>query len=497
MPGTDSWTRLELSRIPAVNINRRFDFLYTYEHHCTEQLTSKALPLLFIDRFRHVDQAEQEKIRSNVSEAIRLLYGRQLPDGGFIYWPGHTSADEWITSYVGNFLVLAQERGYEVNTQVMARWKSYQRKRAQNWMSVTGGTRVGAAADMEQAYRLYTLALAGAAEIGAMNRLRELPDLSYQVRGRLAAAYTLNGKKTIAEELLVRGAGEKDTYYGSPYGSSQRDEAMLLETLILLDRDQEAFGQARRLSAMMETEEYFSTQSTAFSLMAMGRLAGKMSGSIRAAWSLNGAAQAAVQSTQAIHTLDLPDASGRLSLTNQAEGMLYASLITHQQLLNDTLPELSEGLKLEVRYVDAAGNPVNAENLAQGSEFEARIRVTNTSLNRDYRDLALTHIVPSGWEIYNERLREATDDDSAVETAASGAGTAPSSAQSRVYTYQDIRDDRVLTYFDLPRGRSADFRVRLQANYAGEFVWPALQCEAMYEPTVRARTRAGRVVVQR
>lgn len=272
---------------------------------------------------------------------------------------------------------------------------------------------------------------------------------------------------------------------------------MLLETLILLDRDQEAFGQARRLSAMMETEEYFSTQSTAFSLMAMGRLAGKMSGSIRAAWSLNRVAQTAVQSTQAIHTLDLPDASGRLSLTNQAEGMLYASLITHQQLLNDTLPELSEGLKLEVRYVDAAGNPVNAENLAQGSEFEARIWVTNTSLNRDYRDLALTHIVPSGWEIYNERLREATDDDSAVETAASGAGTAPSSAQSRVYTYQDIRDDRVLTYFDLPRGRSADFRVRLQANYAGEFVWPALQCEAMYEPTVRARTRAGRVVVQR
>jgi len=487
----DSWTRLELSRIPAIDINRRFDFLYNYEHHCTEQLTSKALPLLFVDRFRQVDKAEQEKIRENVTEAIRRLYGRQLPDGGFIYWPGATSTDEWITSYAGNFLILAQERGYEVNAQVLNRWKSYQRRRAQNWVSVTGGVRVGTGAEMEQAYRLYTLALAGASEAGAMNRLRELPDLSYQARCRLAAAYALTGKKNIAEELLVRRQTEQTPSSYSPYSSTQRDEAMLLETLVLLGRDKEAFEQAQLLSRYLQGEQYLSTQSTAFSLMAMGGVAGKMSGSIRAAWSLNGATQPLIQSTQAIHTVDLPAAAGTVALTNQGEGVLYTSLITRRQLLNDTLPEISEGLKLEIRYTDVAGNPVSVEKLQQGSEFEAWVRVTNTTLNRAHRNLSLTHIVPSGWEIYNQRLREAVDD------ASDGGDSSPAQPVKSGYTYQDIRDDRVLTYFDLQRGASVTFRIRLQANYAGEFVLPAVQCEAMYEPTIRARTKAGRVSVQR
>lgn len=103
--------QLEISRIPSVDISRRFDFLYNYQHHCTEQLTSKALPLLFVSQFKAVDEQEAEKIKTNVQEAIRQIYARQLPNGGFVYWPGNAVADEWITSYTGMFLTLAQEKG--------------------------------------------------------------------------------------------------------------------------------------------------------------------------------------------------------------------------------------------------------------------------------------------------------------------------------------------------------------------------------------------------
>ena len=75
--------KLEVSRIPSVDISRRFDFLYNYQHHCTEQLTSKALPLLFIAQFKTIDTREAEKIKANVQEAIRQIYARQLPKGGF------------------------------------------------------------------------------------------------------------------------------------------------------------------------------------------------------------------------------------------------------------------------------------------------------------------------------------------------------------------------------------------------------------------------------
>lgn len=107
----NSCVQLEVSRIPSVDITRRFDFLYNYQHNCSEQLTSKALPLLFVNRFKDVDNKEAEKIKANVQEGIRQLYGRQLPNGGFVYWPGDAVANEWITSYAGMFLVLAQEKG--------------------------------------------------------------------------------------------------------------------------------------------------------------------------------------------------------------------------------------------------------------------------------------------------------------------------------------------------------------------------------------------------
>ena len=78
-------------------------------------------------------EEEAEKIKVNVQEGIRRLYGRQLPNGGFVYWPGDAVANEWITSYAGMFLVLAQEKGYAVNQNVLNKWKRFQRAAAQNW----------------------------------------------------------------------------------------------------------------------------------------------------------------------------------------------------------------------------------------------------------------------------------------------------------------------------------------------------------------------------
>jgi hypothetical protein len=51
--------------------------------------------------------------------------------------------------------------------------------------------------DLAQAYRLYTLALAGAPDLSAMNRLRETANISNESKLRLAAAYALAGQKQL------------------------------------------------------------------------------------------------------------------------------------------------------------------------------------------------------------------------------------------------------------------------------------------------------------
>ena len=488
--------QLEISRIPSVDISRRFDFLYNYQHHCTEQLTSKALPLLFVSQFKAVDEQEAEKIKTNVQEAIRQIYARQLPNGGFVYWPGNAVADDWITSYTGMFLTLAQEKGYAVHPNVLNKWKRFQRAAAQNWrMPQEASNWQIWQSELQQAFRLYTLALAGAPEYGAMNRMKEQPGLSIQAKWRLAAAYALTGKMKPAGELVYNAETTVIPYSSMNliYGSSDRDEAMILETLILMKRDRDALQQAKKVSQNLAQENWFSTQSTAFALMAMGRLAKQLSGTLDFTWSWNGKQQPAVKSAKAVFEKEIATSpkSGTVSVKNQGKGALSVDLITRTQLLNDTLPAIADNIRLDVKYTDMAGSPISVEDIRQGTDFMSAVTLSNISGTSDYSNLALTHIIPSGWEIYNERMivPEASSSNS------NEANTPESSADK--YTYKDIRDDRVLTYFDLRRGESKTFTVRLQATYAGNFILPAIQCEAMYDAVVQARTKAGRTTVSR
>ncbi|MCL2651207.1 MAG: alpha-2-macroglobulin, partial [Candidatus Azobacteroides sp.] len=304
-----------------------------------------------------------------------------------------------------------------------------------------------------------------------------------QSRWCLAAAYALDGKTKAAEELIFNIATTVQPYYWQyTYGSSDRDEAMILQTMVLMGRLDQAFKQAQQMAARLSQQSYFDTQSTAFALMAMGRLAEKLSGAIDFDWKLNGKSQPEVKSAKAGYQSQLPKQTeaGSLSLTNKGKGVLYVNVASKFRPLIDTLPEISNNLKLRVFYADLTGNKaVDMSELKQGTDFIAQIEVTNTNPLTDYTDIALTYIIPSGWEIFNERMTSAE-------------GSVPSSTN---YKYQDIRDDRVLTYFDLPRGSRTVIKVRLQASYIGSFTLPAVQCEAMYDTSAQAKTMAGMVKV--
>lgn len=478
---SDANWKLEVSRIPCVQVERQLDFLSGYVHQCTEQLTSKALPLLFVGSFREIDAEENARIRTLVEEGIRQLYSRQLPNGGFIYWPGNAVADEWITSYVGMFLTLAQESGYAVSSQVLGRWTNFQRSAARNWTMPVGQTdAVRYVSSVQQAYRLYTLALADAAEQGAMNRMKERNDLSPQALWWLSASYALAGKAQIAGELVYKAQSGEWPHNMShlSYGSPERDEAIILEALLLAGRRQEALAQAQKVTRLFASRQCFDTQSSAFVLMAMRRLATEQTGTLRFSWQYGGKEQPEVDTSKAMFVTALPPegyASGKeVTITNRTDAPLHVGLSARLQLLNDTLPTLSDGLRLSVKYTDVSGHPIDVNTLVQGSDIVAVLTVTNLSSTTDYSDLALTYILPSGWEIYGGN----------ASTAAPGN-----------FRYQDVRDDRVLTYFALSKGAEVSFSLRLQATYMGNFVLPAVQCESMYNTAVRARTKAGRTTV--
>ncbi|MDR3309509.1 MAG: alpha-2-macroglobulin, partial [Tannerella sp.] len=486
-----NWVKTEVSRIPAVDISRRFDFLYDYNHFCSEQLTSRALPLLYLSEFKDLDPVEEQRVKTNITEAINSLYGRQLPNGGFAYWAGDGYVNDWISSYAGAFLVLAKERGYNVSSNVINKWIGYQRNVAQNWNYNAVIRRYSYSQnDVLQAYRLYSLALAGSPDMGAMNRLKELKDLSQQARWRLAAAYALSGKQDAANELIFNASTTVVPYStnNSSYGSSYRDEAMILEVLVLLNKMEEAFKQAQKVSKNLSSERYFTTQTTAYSMVAMGQLASKMSGRLDFEWFINGQKQDKVDTRKAVFQKQLPTKplSGRVKVENIGDGTLYYSLSTKTRPMVDTLPAVSENIKLNVTYTDMDGAEIDETNLLQGTDFYAVINVSNISGTQYYSDVALTCIIPSGWEIFNERL----------VLSSSKEEDADKNIPLKIFDNQDIRDDRVLTYFDLSQGVTKEIKIRLQASYIGDFVLPAILCEAMYDASARARTTAKKVKVK-
>lgn len=472
----EDWVKLEVSRMPGVNLNKNLHYLFAYPHGCSEQVTSKAFPLLYVTAFRNFTDKEKAKIEYNIKEAIKIISARQLADGGIAYWPGDRYPNEWVTTYAGHFLLEAQRAGWEVPTSVINKWKQFQKKSAQIWnkSDIYNSYYRHSMSDLQQAYRLYTLALAEEPELGAMNRLKEMTNLTIQARWRLAAAYAISGKKDAANQLVnnVSDKVDKYSFNNNTYGSASRDMAMIMETYILLGRTDKALVLAREVSKDLSAR-YISTQMAAYGLMAMSKLAEKMtSGPISYDWTLNGVKQPAGNSGNVFHEIDIkPQEKINISFRNKGEGEIFVRLLGRTQPLVDNTPAQNNGTNLFVKYVDQNNNEIDVTKLKQGTEFYANVIVQNIS-GEFLTDMTLSQIFASGWEIFNNRLYNE-----------GATGTANSS-----YNYEDIRDDRVYTYFNIGSGYSMSFRVRLQAAYCGRFYLPAVSVEAMYSPDEQSRT---------
>lgn len=477
MAGSNSGV-LEVSSLPPVDFGRRLKYLLTYPYGCVEQTTSAVFPQLYLEDVMELKQEERETIKKNILAGIERLKLFLRPDGGFSYWPGVNESDDWATSYAGHFLLEAEARGYTIPAGFKPAWIRYQKAAARDWTSVSGKYKYLAyqQSDLMQAYRLFTLALAGSAEMGAMNRLRERNDLSVEAAWRLTAAYVLAGQPEAARELVKDKGTKSSAYKGfSPtYGSAERDEAMILETLVLLGDREKAFPLVKHLSSVLSGDYWLSTQTTAYSLMAISRFAGKTKSEkgLKFSYSFTQSKGVNASTEKPLIQIDIPknlSDQGSVQISNKGTGILYARILITGTPETGNAVTSENNLKMQVRYRTLDGQAIDVRSLKQGTDFIAEVTLTHPGILGYYKDMALTHVFPSGWEIRNLRME---DNQSAY--------------RSDVPRYQDIRDDRVNTFFDLPKAESRTFVVLLNAAYTGKFWYPPVQCSAMYDATVNA-----------
>jgi len=466
--------KLEVSSFPSIDFNRRLDYLIQYPHGCVEQTTSAAFPQLYLADIADIDAGRKQKIQKNVTAALHKLSQFQVASGGFAYWEGLRDADDWGTSYAGHFFIEAEKKGYALPLNAKKQWLQYQQKTARQWRYNDGYHN-----DFAQAYRLYTLALAGAPDLSSMNRLRETAGISNESKLRLAAAYALAGQKGVGQQLLAQSSldVEDSPYQYYYYGSAARNRAMTLETLIILGQKEKAFGMAIKLAKQMSSGEWMSTQTSAYCLYAMSKFAQSNGAKgIDISYTNKGKTQAINTSkTFADRSLDISP-SNSVTIKNNKKSTLYVKVVYSGILPVGEEQTEERGLATNIIFKDRGGKVINPSQLAQGTEFVAEVTIANTK-NERVENVALTQIIPSGWEIVNTRF---TDFGSFAENNVD---------------YTDIRDDRTNFYFPLKANETKTFRILLNASYPGSYYLPGVQCEAMYDNSFLARTKGQWVKV--
>ncbi len=461
--------KLTVATMPTIDFEGAFSFVENYPHYCTEQLSSRAMYMLYARKFLGAE--EQKRVEKALPSLLKTIESRQISNGGFVYWPGNNEAHDWVTSLVGEVLTEARHQGFVVSTQCYNKWIDYQNSAARRYRHSTTN-----AADLMQAYRLYTLVLAGEQPTAAMNKLRESKSISQQALLRLAATYSLTGRNDVAEKLFEKSKSTTaiDGSYAS-FWSPLRDKAMALEAWLIAGDKTTAFKLAREIANEFSATNS-STQEVAFVSVAMSRMGDIVgSGTSQIAITEGNGSQRVIGNLRGVKQFELSASQGFIEVENQGnEDVSLSLMLSRKPSANEVVKTDSKGLNINVQYTDLAGNPIAVDKLQQGQEFLAMISVKNVSGNSP--SMALTYAIPSGWEIWNERL----------------AGNDGSKS-----TYTDIRDNRISWYFDIEQGNSKQFTVRLRAAYAGQFVLPPTLCEDMYNPACRANTSNGKTVVIR
>ena len=480
LKGTNKAT-LELSSVPALNLDKRLNYLIRYPHGCLEQTTSSVFPQLYLSNIMKLDEKRQKKTQHLIAKGIDRLQRFQKGSGDFSYWPGGHSNNDWASVYAGHFLVEAQKAGYMVPASVLSDWINYQIETAQAY---TAGS---AQYSHVQAYRLYVLALAGKPQLGAMNRLREQGKtnpkvLNNKARWLLASAYQTasqpDAAKAVIQGLLpeVSPVDKPDKTFSSTLG----DMGLQLESLVALNKKQDANKLLESIAAQMSSDDYQSTQGIAWALMGVSRYLGGDTSHFTAM--INEAGKTLeINSGKALFSVPLTKPDDTISVKNSSAIKLFATLS------NSGIPDagveksIAQGFKLyvteEVRQAESSDKDTQWKAIQnnvspQGSDVRYSVTIENTS-NHTIENIALTIPVAAGMEIMPLNDQPKADK----------------------YDYRDLRDDRIHYYFSLAKGKTKRFQLVANAAYKGRYYQPAINVEAMYEGNMKARQQGKWITI--
>lgn len=486
-------SRLVISNSPVAQFTDDITFLLQYPHGCLEQTVSTAFPLLYYsDLAKSLNQ--DRKARSFnpnylVQEAITKIESMQQYDGGFTYWPGETDTHWWTSAYATHFLLEARKAGYPVNATVLSKVLTYlQRKvkgRAMEEYRFYDAKRQLQSKFIvahEITYSLYVLSVAGKTDWATMNYYKAKPDLlALDEKYLLASTFALSGRRESFNQLLppsFTGQTAVRALDGSFY-SEMRDRALALNGLLEADPDNPQVGiLARHLSGELRSNRWYNTQERAFALLALGKLSRRSQGNLTAKVYQNG--KVAGSFTGKDLTLANKLNGGNLSIRTSGRGTLYYFWNVEGISKSGNYKEEDSFLQVRKTFFDRNGNKITNNTFRQNDLVVVRLAL-QTLDGRRLPNVAVTDLLPAGFEIENPRLSSARELTWAKDLS--------------VPDHTDIRDDRINLYATAT-AKPQYFYYQVRAVSPGTFQMGPVGADAMYNAEYHSYSGGGVIQVR-
>lgn len=487
--------KLVVSRSPLAQFTDDITFLLRYPHGCLEQTTSTAFPLLYYtDLARSLNQDQKGRTFNPnylVQEAITKIELMQQYDGGFTYWPGATYTDWWSSTYATHFLLEAKKAGYPVTQEVLDKALRYLQQKVKGkaleeyrYYDAKRQVQSKYIAARETTYSLYVLSIAGQVDWSTMNYYKAKPELlSLDARYLLASTYALNGSRESFNQILPRSFfGETSVRaLGGSFYSPLRDMAISLNSLIEADPDNPQIGtMARHLSDELRSKRWYNTQERAFALMALGKLSSQNQGNQTAQVYQNGKQIGTFTGKDLTLTSNI--GSGPISIRGKGNGSLYYFWELEGISQSGDVKREDNYLKVRKTFFDRNGKEITNNTFKQNDLVIVRVELQSLD-GRSIPNVAITGMLPAGFEIENPRLMTAREF-GWIETQK------PSTPD-----YTDIRDDRINLYATA-KPEQQHFFYQVRAVSKGTFQLGPIGADAMYNAEYHSYSGGGSVTVK-
>lgn len=488
IPGSTDYS-LVISRTPALELGEQLRYLVQYPYGCSEQTVSAAFPQLYygdLSDLMQLNKQNKANANTNIIEAIRKIKMRQLYNGAVTLWDNEGTEDWWATIYSAHFLIEARKAGFDVDNSLLSTMLGYISNKLKNKQTIIyyyNRNQNRKIAPKEVAYGLYVLALAGQANVSAMNYYKANQEiLALDSRYLLSAAYATAGdKKSFASMLPSSFTGEESVpQTGGSYYSDVRDEAIALNALIDVDPGNAQIPvMAKHVSEKLKSRYWLSTQERAFSFLALGKLARSANKSdATATVKVNGKTIAKVDGGQ--WRGDMAALKGaNIEIETSGTGRLYYFWQAEGISASGAYKEEDSYLKIRKRFYDRFGNPVTGNTFRQNELIIVGITLEK-SFSGPVENVVITDLLPAGFEIENPRTKEIPGMDWIKDASEP--------------TALDVRDDRIHFFVDANNNKQT-YYYAVRAVSPGSYKMGPVNADAMYNGEYHSYNGAGVIKV--